>query len=53
MLKAFIFDLGNVLLLFSHERIFEQIGACAAATRPMFARRDCAMISAVNLNGAG
>lgn len=27
MLKAFIFDLGNVLLLFSHQRMFEQIGA--------------------------
>jgi len=27
MLKAFIFDLGNVLLLFSHERMFAQVGA--------------------------
>lgn len=26
-LRAFIFDLGNVLLLFSHQRMFEQIGA--------------------------
>ncbi len=27
MLKAFIFDLGNVLLLFSHQRMFAQVGA--------------------------
>lgn len=27
MLKAFIFDLGNVLLLFSHDRMFAQVAA--------------------------
>jgi putative hydrolase of the HAD superfamily len=47
MPKAFIFDLGNVLLPFSHERMYAQVaalcGADAAAVRHAFAHNDIAV----------
>lgn len=47
MLKAFIFDLGNVLLPFSHERMYAQVAALCArdagAVRRAFLEGDLAV----------
>jgi len=47
MPTAFIFDLGNVLLPFSHQRMYAQVaalcGADAAAVRHAFAHNDLAV----------
>src|SRR5687768_12968067 len=47
MLKAFIFDLGNVLLPFSHEQMYAQVavlcGGDAIAVRRAFLENDLAM----------
>lgn len=34
MIQTFLFDLGNVLAFFSHERMFEQIGALCEKSGP-------------------
>jgi putative hydrolase of the HAD superfamily len=40
MIRAFLFDMGNVLLHFSHDRMYEQIGQLVGTTG-VEARRAC------------